>query len=80
MSGRLKQSPPEKTNTIGPNSRRRRIIAFASSVVSSPLSRRGCAMARQCWQARSQAWVVSQIAMNGAESKSRFRRDGALCG
>ena len=58
----------------------RRIIAFASSVVSSPLSRRGCAIARQCWQARSQAWVVSQMAMNGAESKSRFRRDGALCG
>ncbi len=51
--------------------------ALASTVVSSPESRSGWAMARQCLHARSQACVVSQIAMNGAESKSRLDRDGA---
>ncbi len=55
MSGRLKQSPPENTNTMGPNSRRRSMSAFASAVVSSPGSRSGWAHARQWTHARSHA-------------------------
>lgn len=42
--------------------------AWASSVVSSPGSRRGIAAARQCTQASAQARVVSQMAMNGLRS------------
>ncbi len=82
MSGRLKASPPEKTNTTRPNLRTSSRSFIPSAVVSSFGFRNGCAEARQWRQARSQAWVVSQITMNGARSKSRFGRapKGFPCG
>ena len=45
------------------------ISRFASSVLSSSGLRAGCAQARQCTHARSQACVVSHIATNGRSSK-----------
>src|SRR6516225_5957755 len=39
----------------------------------------GWAAARQCLHARSQDWVTSQIARNGASSKFNPPRAGMLC-
>jgi len=72
MSGRLRGSPPVSTKTgtsIAEISSMRR---FASAVVSSWELRKGCAQARQATQARSHAWVVSQMAMKGRSSKFVF--------
>jgi hypothetical protein len=70
-SGRLRQSPPLRTKTTGPNSRTFVIIAFASSVDNSSGRRYGTASARQCRHARSHARVVSQMTTNGDLLKSK---------
>src|SRR6266568_8819181 len=63
-------SPPVNTIIGLPNRRTSSRRRQPSSVLSSSGLRAGIALARQCTQAKSQAWLTSQITSSGASLKS----------
>ena len=64
-SGRFSGSPPVNTISGSPNERISSSRRYPWSVVNSFGWRSDWAEARQCTQARSQAWVTSQITSIG---------------